>query len=59
MYRSRIVLAIMAFLMFIPALNGSGAERQVGLAEAITYGPEGLSRDAGHEKFGLCPKGGS
>ena len=36
MYRSRIVLAIMAFLLFIPALNGSGAERQVGLAEAIT-----------------------
>jgi len=35
MYRSRIVLAIMAFLLFIPALNGSGAERQVGLAEAI------------------------
>ena len=36
MYRSRIVLAIMAFLLFIPALNGSGAERQVGLTEAIT-----------------------
>ena len=36
MYRSRIVLAIMAFLMFIPALDGYGAERQVGLAEAVT-----------------------
>jgi outer membrane protein TolC len=36
MCRSRIVPAIMAFLLFIPALNGSGAERQVGLAEAVT-----------------------
>jgi outer membrane protein len=35
MCRSRIILAITAFLLFIPALNGSGAERQVGLAEAI------------------------
>ena len=35
MYRSRIILSITAFLLFIPALNGSGAERQVGLTEAI------------------------
>jgi outer membrane protein TolC len=35
MYRSRIVLAVMALLLFIPARNGAGAERQVGLAEAI------------------------
>ena len=35
MYRSRIILFITAFLLLIPALNGSGAERQVGLTEAI------------------------
>ncbi len=36
MYRSRIVPAVLAFLLFIPALNGYGAERQVGLTEAVT-----------------------
>jgi len=36
MCRSRIILAIMAFLLLFPALNGSGAERKVGLTEAIT-----------------------
>jgi outer membrane protein len=35
MCRSRMVLILMTFLLFFPAVKGAGAERQVGLSEAI------------------------
>jgi outer membrane protein len=36
MHRSRIVPALIVILLFVPALNGFGAERQVGLIEAVS-----------------------